>query len=80
MFRTTIGILVETTMQEKIIILLITIMGSKDRIDNGISVQIIEVFLQIITTIMPSMWTLISMTIIKVYQMMMAHITMEISK
>lgn len=79
MVRITTRILVETTMQEIISILRIATMVSKDKIDNGTPVQKMEVYL-LITTIMLSLWTSINMTMIRMYLMMMAHISMEIKK
>ena len=63
----------EIIVEETTSTLLITIMASKGRTDNGIHVQIMEAFLLTITTKMFSMHISINMMIVKICATMMVH-------
>ena len=90
MAKITIGtsmrtITMETTIQEIIMegttsTLITIIMTSKDKTDNGTLIQIMEAFLQTITTTMFSIQTSINMTVVKIHLTMMVHTMMEIKR
>lgn len=67
-------------MEEQILTLLIAIMVSQDRIDNGTLVQTMEAFLLIITITMFNMLISISMMITKMHLTMMVHTIMAIKR
>ena len=66
----------ETIMEETTSTLLIVIMASKGKTDNGTLIPIMEAFLLITTTITFNMFISISMMITKICLTMMVHTTM----
>ena len=74
-----------TTTQETIVggknsILLIIIMASKGRTDNGTPIQIMEAFLLTITTITFNMQISINMMIVKIHLTTIVHTIMAIKR